>query len=349
MTERTRKIGSWLLLIAGFLFFLHLIKPILLPFVVGIGIAYFLDPAADRLEKEGMSRAYATCIIILAFFSVIVLGFVLVMPVLSDQVVGFVKELPAYIDHVKQMVQPFMRDIFHRFGLDTPPADATLSASSSLIGMLSTVGASVISSGAALFNILALLMITPLVAFYLLRDWDRIVERVDALLPRRHAAVIEEQCRAIDKTLAGFLRGQLNVCLALAFIYAVGLSIVGLKYSLLIALMGGILIIVPYLGAGLTGIVSLAVGYVQFGEWDKMLQVACVLVIAQIAEGYVLTPKLVGENVGLHPLWILFGMLSGGAIFGFVGVLLAVPVTAVIGVLVRFAVARYLESDLYHS
>lgn len=349
MTERTKKIGIWLAIIIGFLLFLYLIKPILLPFVVGIGIAYFLDPAADRLEEEGLSRTYATCVITLVFFSVIVLGFVLIMPLLSDQVMGFVREVPEYVDHVRDMVQPYMRDIFHRFGISNPPATATLSASSPLLGILPAVGAHVLSSGAALFNILALLMITPLVAFYLLRDWDRIVERVDALLPRRHAAVIEEQCRAIDKTLAGFLRGQINVCLALAFIYAVGLSVVGLKYSLLIALLGGILIIIPYLGAGLTGMISLTVAYIQFGEWDKVLQVACVLIFAQIAESYFLTPKLVGENVGLHPLWILFGMLSGGSIFGFVGVLLAVPVTAVIGVLVRFAVARYLESDLYHS
>lgn len=349
MTTNAKRIGIWILIAAAFFLFLYAIKPILLPFVVGIGIAYFLDPAADRLERDGFSRTYATSVIMLAFFSVIVFLFVMLVPLLSDQIITFIHELPGYIDKARSSAMPYVNDTLARFGVARGTSQAALSAAPPLMDIVSTVGVKLLSSGAAFFNVLALLMITPVVAFYLLRDWDTIVLKLDILLPRRYADTIREQLRAIDRTLAGFIRGQINVCLILAVIYAVGLSLIGLKYALLIAVMGGILIIVPYIGTGLTGMIAVILAYIQFDDWPHVAAVMGVFAFVQILESYFLTPKLVGQNVGLHPLWILFGMLAGGTMFGFVGVLLAVPITAVIGVLVRFAIGQYLESGLYRS
>lgn len=348
MTTNAKRIGIWVLIAAAFFLFLYAIKPILLPFVVGIGIAYFLDPAADRLERDGFSRTYATSIIMLAFFATLALLGVLLVPLLSEQIISFVHELPGYIEQVRNTAMPYLNDLLARFGVARGGSQA-LTTAPPLMEIISAVGVRLLSSGAAFFNLLALLMITPVVAFYLLRDWDTIVLKLDILLPRRHADTIREQFRAIDRTLAGFVRGQINVCLILSVIYAIGLSLIGLKYALLIAILGGILIIIPYIGTGLTGLIAVALAYVQYEDWPHVAAVMGVFAFVQVLESYFLTPKLVGQNVGLHPLWILFGMLAGGTVFGFVGVLLAVPITAVIGVLVRFAVGQYLESGLYRS
>ncbi|MGE0755235.1 MAG: AI-2E family transporter, partial [Alphaproteobacteria bacterium] len=195
----------------------------------------------------------------------------------------------------------------------------------------------------------SLFLITPIVAFYLLRDWDRLVDHIDNLLPRKHAATIREQMRIIDRTLAGFLRGQFNVCLILGTYYAIGLTLVGLKFGLLIGLATGFLTIFPYVGLMLGMGIGLSVALFQFGDFMPVAMTLAVFVTGQIIEGYFITPKLVGDKVGLHPVWIIFGMLAGAALFGFVGILLAIPVTAVMGVLIRFAISRYKLSNYYQG
>jgi len=195
--------------------------------------------------------------------------------------------------------------------------------------------------------VLSLIVITPVVAFYLLRDWDRIVERFDSYLPRDAAPTIREQMRAIDTTIAGFVRGQATVCLALAVWYGAALTVVGLKSGLLVGLGAGAISFIPYLGAATGLAVAVAIAWVQFASWPMVAVVAVVFVVGQLAESYVLTPRLVGDRIGLHPVWIIFALLAGGALFGFTGVLLAVPVAAVIGVLIRFGLKRYLASPLY--
>jgi predicted PurR-regulated permease PerM len=194
-----------------------------------------------------------------------------------------------------------------------------------------------------------LLVITPIVSFFLLRDWDRITAKIDGYLPKRYAPTIREQLKRIDQTLAGYIRGQVHVMLVLGVFYAVGLSIIGLDFAILVGMAGGILVILPYLGVVIAGALSVGIAYVQFHDWQPVAMVAGFFVIGQMIEGYVLTPKLVGDRVGLHPLWLIFGMLAGAALFGFVGVLLAIPVSAVLGVLVRFALQQYLESDYYNG
>ena len=195
----------------------------------------------------------------------------------------------------------------------------------------------------------ALILITPVVAFYLLDDWDHIVARVDNLLPRSHADTIRTQVGIINQTLAGFLRGQMNVCLILSTYYAVLLSILGLHFSIVIGISTGMLVIVPYAGWALGAIIGIGVALFQFDSHAHTGAIAGVFLAGQVLEGYFLTPKLVGKKVGLHPVWIIFGMLCGAALFGFVGVLLAVPVTAVLGVLIRFATQHYLLSGYYRG
>jgi predicted PurR-regulated permease PerM len=217
---------------------------------------------------------------------------------------------------------------------------------------MSWIGAAlirIVGSGVAFANLLSLLFITPVVAFYLLRDWDHFVRRIDDLLPLEHRKTILAQFREVDRNLAGFARGQASVCLVLAIYYALGLTLVGLEFGLVVGLGIGLISFIPYVGS-ITGlIVSLGIALAQFPTWGPVGLVLGVFVVGQILEGYVLTPRLVGNRVGLHPVWVIFALLAGGTLFGFVGLLLAVPVAAVIGVLTRFAVQQYLASRYFRG
>jgi predicted PurR-regulated permease PerM len=209
--------------------------------------------------------------------------------------------------------------------------------------------AGLLSGGAAAANTLSLLVITPVVAFYLLRDWDRIARTVDGWLPRAQAPTLRTLAREVDRTLAGFLRGQGTVCLLLGVFYALGLSLVGLDFGLVIGLLAGLLSFIPFVGSIVGLFLSVGLAVLQFDDWLPVAIVAGVFFVGQGLEGYVLTPRLVGRSVGLHPVWVIFAILAGGALFGFVGVLLAVPVAAVVGVGARFALSRYLASPYYDA
>ncbi len=347
--SREKRALVWLAALAAFLVVLDVLAAVLLPFVAGMAIAYFLDPVADRLEKAGMSRTPATSVIVGAFFVIVVGALVLLFPLLQAQVVGLVALLPDAVEKARAWAAPLVE----RLKTDLPPdAMKQLTAAAGTYAGTAVKWAGEIlgglwKGGVAFFNVLSLIVITPVVAFYLLRDWDRIVERLDSYLPRAAAPTIREQMRAIDTTIAGFVRGQASVCLALAVWYGVALTLVGLKSGLLVGLGAGAISFIPYLGAATGLAVAVAIAWVQFAAWPMVAAVAAVFVVGQLAESYVLTPRLVGGRIGLHPVWIIFALLAGGALFGFTGVLLAVPVAAVIGVLIRFGLKRYLESPLY--
>ena len=339
LTAYTKRIWFWLAIVAGFFLFLYLIRSILLPFVVGVLTAYFLDPAADKLEEWGLSRNIATALITISFFGLIAIVATLLAPVMAEQIGGLMQELPRYFYQAQQFVYSKL-DSLPITGERANLNDAALNAIQEFIKRL-------VQSGLVVVNVVSLLVITPVVAFYMLRDWDKLVAEIDELLPRKHKATIEEQMRKIDATLAGFIRGQSNVMVILGTFYAVGLSLAGLQFGIVIGLLAGFLIIIPYIGAAISGVLAVGVAFIQFDELWRVGVIAAIFVLGQMLEGNVLTPKLVGSKVGLHPAWIIFGMLAGGALFGFVGILLAVPVTAVIGVLVRFAVEQYKRSDYY--
>jgi predicted PurR-regulated permease PerM len=350
-TQTYKRLLFWLFIGLLFFVFVYLIRSVLLPFVLGAAIAYFLDPPADKLQSLGLSRTAATSSLTGLFFVLLIVALAIIVPTLASQLSGLISDIPAYVNALETSYAPTVIDYVGTLpeGASEKLREAASGLSGTVLGVVAGAAGNVFSSGMALMNLLSLVLITPVVAFYLLRDWDRITQHIDNLLPRAHANTIREQLHLIDQTLAGFIRGQINVCLLLGAFYAIGLSLVGLKFGALIGLATGFLVILPYVGLIFGMGVGLAVAFFQFDDMSYVGMVLAVFVVGQIIEGNFVTPKLVGEKVGLHPVWIIFGMLAGAALFGFVGILIAVPATAVLGVLIRFATARYLESGYYHG
>jgi predicted PurR-regulated permease PerM len=343
------KLVFWIVALILVCIFLSQISSILLPFVVAGILAYFLDPAADKLESIGFSRLSATLTIIGTFFTVVFLLTLLLAPVFYDQFIAFSLRLPEYIHLIRDNWVPKLSLLLNRIEPDAVEQvqQGISNVSGTIFEFLGKLVANVWQSGLAIINIFSLLFITPIVTFYILRDWDKIVTQVDNLLPRRHAPVIREQMCLIDNSLSGYIRGQTNVCLILGTFYAVGLSALKLEFGLLVGLGTGILSFIPYIGVVFGFAVGLTIAIFQFGDILHVSMVAAVFFVGQFIEGNFITPKIVGEKVGLHPVWIIFGLLSGAALAGFTGMLLAVPVSAIIGVMVRFFIIKYKASPLY--
>jgi predicted PurR-regulated permease PerM len=338
----------WLIGLALFLFAIYLLRGILLPFVAGMGIAYLLDPICDWLERRGSSRALATCLITACACLVLAVVGVLLAPLLQQQVITLLQRSPTYVEALRSRVDPLVTVVQANFKVDLSQLRDQMGAQAgNILGWVATALADLLSSGLALANILSLVFITPVVAFYLLRDWDRLMRLIDSWLPRRHAETIREQLRMIDHNLSGFVHGQALVCVVLAVYYAVGLSLFRLDFGLALGLFIGAIAFVPFVGSSVGFASSIGLAFIQYSDWWPILGVAGLFVVGQTLEGYVLTPKLVGDRVGLHPVWVIFALLAGGALFGFLGVLLAMPAAAVIGVLTRFALGRYLASPLF--
>lgn len=350
--SQSRHLLVWSLIVVGFLAFLSVLGDVLLPFVAAMAVAYFLDPVADRLQRLGLGRTTATVVLTAAFFLIVLLLVVLLVPVLASQVTDFISRLPGYIETFRERVLPDLQNLAQRF--DLPAGMDVKSAIGAHAGealtLLKGLFTRLLGGGQAVLSVVSLLVVTPVVAFYLLRDWDHLVQVIDDLLPLQHAETIRQQARAIDAVLAGFVRGQTLVCLALATFYGIGLTLVGLDFGLIIGLGAGMVSFIPYVGS-LAGLVTaLIVAFVQFGaDWPWIAATAAVFGIGQFLEGNFLTPKLVGDRIGLHPVWIMFGLFAGGAMFGFVGMLIAVPACAVIGVLTRFFIGQYRASVLYRG
>jgi predicted PurR-regulated permease PerM len=351
MTIR-QQIWFWVALIATFLVLTRILTPILLPFVAGLAVAYFLDPVADRLEAIGLSRVMSTSIITFIFFIVLVLSVFLLVPLIAGQAVELADAAPDYITQVKAFTSKLIEGPLGRFISDSQDG-ATADALDGLRQKALEYGTGVLQDlargGAAVLNFIGLIFITPVVSFYLLNDWDRIVAYVDKLLPRQQADTIRGLAKEIDKVLAGFVRGMGTICVLLAIFYAVALELAGLKFGLVVGIIAGLVSFIPFVGMAVGLILSLVLALFQFMP-DEPVKVAIVFgifIFGQILEGNVLTPKLVGKQIGLHPVWVIFGLLAFGSLFGFVGMLLAVPVAAAIGVIVRYFTSQYLKSPLY--
>ncbi|MET1028366.1 MAG: AI-2E family transporter [Dongiaceae bacterium] len=344
-----RQLRAWLIALAVFILLLFLLRSILLPFVAGMAVAYVLDPVCDALERLGLSRIWATVVVTVTFLLIILVVLLSLAPLLLQELSDFLKTLPALVGRAQDRLLPLYEAFRQRFDL---PALSELSgmAQSRLgnaVSWLAQAAQELLGQGLALANLLSLVFITPVVAFYLLRDWDVLVTRIDELLPRPHIATIRAQFREVDRTLAGFARGQSMVCLTLGIYYATALAMVGLPFGIVVGLLAGVLTFIPYVGAMTGFVTAMAIALAQFSDWTHIVLVGGVFMIGQAVEGNFLTPKLVGDRVGLHPVWIIFALLAGGTLFGFLGLLLAVPTAAAIGVLVRFAISRYLSSPLY--
>lgn len=336
----------WMLAFAAFAGLVWVLKPILLPFAAGLVLAYFLNPVVDGLTRRKMPRWLGTLLVLFGFLLIVALLFVLTAPLVQKQILALIEALPGHIDTIRAWAEKLIKRLSPQQVENLRDTAGQLAGNAAQWG--GTLLKGVISEGAAIFNIFALAIITPVVAFYLLRDWPNIVTTVDKYLPRKYYDQIQEILKDINRALSGFLRGQALVCLALGIIYSIGLSLTGLKYGATIGIIAGFLSFVPYVGSTFVLVTSTILAFIQFDSMWDIGPVLLVFIVGQTLEGYVLTPKLVGDRVGLHPVWILFAILAGGSLLGFVGVLIAVPVAAIVGVLVRFFLRHYRSSRYYH-
>ncbi len=347
--SKEKQVIFWLIGFAVFVVILNSLASMLMPFVAGLAIAYFLDPIADRLEGFGFSRVIATTIIILSFFILVITLLFFLLPLLQAQIIGLVSLLPDLIEKMRVFFQPFLE----RLQADIAPEAIDrlkLNAGSYggvVIKWFSGLIGEIWKGGLAFFSLISLIIITPVVAFYLLRDYDFIIEWVDNNLPRSSRATINQQFCLIDEAIAGFVRGQACVCFVLMIWYGLALTVIGLNSGLLVGIGAGAISFIPYVGAAIGLIVGVVIALLQFSDLTLILIVGLIFIIGQLTESYFLTPRLVGDRIGLHPVWIIFALLAGGALLGFTGVLLAVPGAAVMGVLIRFALIRYRVSPLF--
>lgn len=353
MTAQNRAV-IWMGAAAILIWLLYMLSAILLPFVVGMSVAFLFDPLADRLEKAGLSRVMATAVITCGFFTVLGIALVLLLPVVFSEAQALISAMPEYLARARELLNA---PALERVRQILTPVTSSGNAAEQFSGMAGQVAAwlggvlaQVVSGGFALFNILSLIFLTPIISFYFLMDWDRMIARIDSMLPLQHAAVIRDIARETNDVLAGFIRGQMIVCMALAGFYGLCLTLSGLKSGLIAGMIAGAFTFVPFLGALIGLTLSLSLAIVQYWPSLSMMGIIVAIFVAgQILEGNFLTPRLVGARVRLHPLWITFALLSFGLLLGFTGVLLAVPAAAVIGVLVRHFVQVYLRSPLYHG
>ncbi|MGG7567215.1 AI-2E family transporter [Rhodovulum sp. DZ06] len=337
----------WSVGFAVFIAFLWVFSNVLTPFLAGAAMAYFLDPLADRLEAKGLSRALATVIISTVAFGGVSALLIMIVPEAFAQLRDLIEALPGYAQAVREFVFERYPHLFEEGSAFDTAAQAI---KENISQWSSTLLERAWSSGLAIIDFLSLLVITPVVAFYLLLDWDHLVARVDQWAPRDHLPVVRKLARDIDSVLAGFVRGQLSVCAILGLFYAAALMLIGLDFGLLVGLFAGLLSFIPFVGALMGGAASIGLAIAQFwGEWGMIAAVAVVFGIGQVAEGNYLTPKLVGGSVGLHPVALMFALSAFGALLGFTGLLIAVPAAACIGVLGRFALDQYTSGRLYRG
>jgi predicted PurR-regulated permease PerM len=341
------QIRYWGIAAVVFLLLLWVLGNVLLPFIVGGAIAYFLDPVADRLERLGLSRVAATTLISLVALLIMILMVLAVIPTLVNQATALVNAAP----DIAKRLQGFLLERFPDLADSTSTTRQTLAEIGAAIQARGGQLAQGVLSGAlGVISVVVFIVVVPVVAFYLLLDWDRMIERVDSMLPLDHAPTIRRLAREIDAVLAGFVRGQVSVCLVLGTYYAVALMLAGLQFGLVVGAIAGAITFIPYVGAIVGGVLAVGLALFQFwGDWVQIGIVAAIFAAGQFIEGNILTPRLVGKSVGLHPVWLLLALSAFGSLFGFVGMLVAVPVAAAIGVLTRFGIEQYRASLLYRG
>ncbi len=329
---------------------LELFSSVLAPFAAAAVIAYALDPPTTYLTRLGLPRGVAALSMILGMIFALLLFALLFYPLILAQIGLFVHRVPQYVHLLQGWAREAITDLQASFGSDVVNnrlRDLVSSQAGNMLSVVTSTLTGVIGSGMAIFNVLTLAVLTPVVGFYLLRDWQKVIRLVDSWLPRRYAGVIRAQAREVDRILSAWVRGQAMCCLILALYYAVALTLAGLDLGLIVGMGAGLLSFIPYVGSITGGVTSIALALAQFPTWRGVILVACVLIVGQILEGYVIYPRFLGDRVELPAVWVIFALFAGGAAFGFLGIMLAVPIAATIGVLCRFWLRRYLASQLY--
>lgn len=331
---------------------LNALAPILTPFLLGALLAYLGDPWVDRLESWGLSRAVSATLVFACIALMLIMGLMLVVPLVSRELSELMLNLPAALIWLQATAAPMIAEWT---GLDPLTLDLK-SVAQNFLGewqqsgdLLGYMVGHISASGMALFGGLMTVALTPVVAFYLMRDWDVLVAQIDRLIPTASLSVVRRLCKDGDEMLAAFIRGQFLVMILLGVFYAIGLSFVGIEMAIVIGLVAGLASIVPYLGFVIGLLLAVIAAAYQFQDWMHPGYVLVVFVIGQVLEGSLLTPWLVGDRIGLHPVAVIFAVLAGGQLFGFIGILLALPVAALLMVLVRYGVAVYLQSSFFEA
>jgi predicted PurR-regulated permease PerM len=326
---------------------LWLLGSVLLPFLVGGAIAYFLDPIADRLERLGLSRVAATSVISVVALLVFIVTALLLVPTLVRQLGQLVNAAPQIVGDLQAFLAAKFPSIMDS---ESVVRQTLASIGETIRSKGGELAGTLISSAMSVINFVVFLVVVPVVAFYLLLDWDTMVATIDGWIPKDHRDTVRGLARDIDRVLAGFVRGQVSVCLILGTFYSIALMAAGLQFGLVVGAIAGLITFIPYVGALIGGALAIGLALYQFwGDWVQIGIIAGIFAVGQFLEGNIVTPKLVGNSVGLHPVWLLFALSAFGTLFGFVGMLVAVPVAAAIGVLARFAIQKYLESPLYRG
>ncbi len=336
---------------ALFIAFVWIFGAILLPFVLGLAIAYLLDPLVNVIGRYNVPRWIAALIILGLFFVFVIAALMLAAPPLYREVSALAEAMPGYIEQLAAMMTPYsgwLQDQLNN-GNSADLQKALQDNIGKALGVGMSVLAGLASGGQAIAGFLSVTVLTPIVAFFMMKEWPVMKDWIDSLLPRHSYQTIKDLLAQIDTKLSGFVRGQLSVAFVLAVAYALALSLAGLKFGFLIGVMAGVLSIIPLVGSTVGLLTAVLVAWFQTGEWGYVGLIACIFLVGQFIEGNFLTPKLLGKSVGLHPLWILFALLAGGSLFGILGMLLAVPVVAVIGVLAAFTIAEYRKSPYYQD
>jgi predicted PurR-regulated permease PerM len=335
-------VASWLAL--------QLFASVLAPFVAAAVLAYALDPPTTHLTRLGLPRGMAALLMIIGVIAGVLLFALLLYPLVIVQIGLLVNRIPQYATLLQGWAREVLTGLQENFGpevVNDKLRDLVSGQAGSMLSILLSTVTGLIGSSFAIFNLLSLAVVTPVVGFYLLRDWPKVTRMVDSWLPYRYRDVIRAQAREVDRILSAWVRGQALCCLLLALYYAASLTVAGLDLGLIVGLMAGVLSFIPYVGSIAGGVTAIGLALAQFPHWRGVAVVGCVLVIGQILEGYVIYPRFLGDRVELPAVWVIFALFAGGAAFGFLGVMLAVPVAATIGVLARFWLRRYLASPLY--
>ena len=339
----------WMLCFLLFCGLFYMLRSVLLPFVLGIVLGYLFDPLACKLQKLKISRTFATILVFIIVILIAVPFVTIIVGVIDNQLSIFVEAAPTYIASFMQKTEPLLRSLQQYF--PSLEADNLKAMFSQNISQTFQFGGRLLQglmkNSMAVVNLISLLLITPVVAFYMLRDWDMFVKKVDNLLPRKSQKGIRNIFLKIDKALSGFIRGQLSVCVILGTYYAVSLKLIGLELGLLVGFIAGLISFIPYVGSITGFVLSIILALSQFSGYAKVFEVIVIFGLGQFVEGNFLTPKLVGDNIGLHPVWVMFALLAGGVLLGFLGLMIAVPVAAIIAILLRTGLQKYKQSNLY--
>ena len=349
-TARAQRFALIIGLLVAFWIALQLFASILAPFVAAAVLAYALDPAATRLTRLGMPRGAAALVMILTVLAGVLLFALLLYPLVISQIGLLINRIPQYATLLQHWARDVLTHLQENFGTEVVNdklRDLVSGQAGSMLSILLSTLTGLIGGGFAIFNLISLAVVTPVVGFYLLRDWPSSLRLIDSWVPYRYRGVIRAQAREVDRILSAWVRGQALCCLFLALYYAAGLTVAGLDLGLIVGLTAGLLSFIPYVGSITGGVTAIGLALAQFPHWRGVAVVGAVLIIGQILEGYVIYPRFLGDRVELPAVWVIFALFAGGAAFGFLGVMLAVPIAATIGVLARFWLRRYLASPLY--